>query len=51
MIRRFGEAPCADRRYTRRAGAYALLPLDGKLLLTCQLSPEPDLQLPGGGID
>ncbi len=51
MIRRFGERPRGDRRYTRRAGAYALLPRNGKLLLTCQMSPVPDLQLPGGGID
>ncbi|MBE1286004.1 MAG: NUDIX domain-containing protein [Rhodobacteraceae bacterium] len=51
MIRRFGEPPSKDRTYTRRPGAYALLPLDGKLLLTCQYDPDPDVQLPGGGID
>ncbi|MFC3613494.1 NUDIX hydrolase [Lutimaribacter marinistellae] len=51
MIRRFGDRPRADLRYRLRAGAYALLPRDGKLLLTCQMSPDPDLQLPGGGID
>ncbi|MGR3761241.1 NUDIX hydrolase [Roseobacteraceae bacterium NS-SX3] len=50
MIRRFGEAPQKGRRYRLRPGAYALLPRDGKLLLTCQLEPGPDLQLPGGGI-
>jgi len=27
------------------------LPRDGQLLLTCQYDPDPDLQLPGGGID
>lgn len=51
MIRRFGEPPRADKTYIRRPGAYVLLPRDGKLLLTCQYEPEPDLQLPGGGID
>lgn len=51
MIRRFGMPPTANRRFIRRPGAYALLPLNGELLLTCQFSPEPDLQLPGGGID
>lgn len=51
MIRRFGTPPESGRRYIRRAGAYAVLPRDGKLLLTHQTLPEPDLQLPGGGID
>ncbi|MGR3615884.1 MAG: NUDIX hydrolase [Paracoccaceae bacterium] len=51
MIRRFGAPPEAGQTYTRRSGAYALLPRDGKLLLTCQHDPEPDIQLPGGGID
>ena len=51
MIRRFGEPPQAGRRYVRRPGIYALLPRDGALLLTAQMMPEPDVQLPGGGID
>ncbi|WP_146347630.1 NUDIX hydrolase [Falsiphaeobacter marinintestinus] len=51
MIPRFGEAPIPGQRYTRRAGAYALLPREGALLLTVQAEPGPDLQLPGGGID
>ena len=51
VIRRFGEAPQKGRSYTRRPGVYALLPRDGKLLLTVQHDPQPDLQLPGGGID
>lgn len=51
MIRRFGTPPSADQRFTRRPGAYALLPLNGELLLTCQYGPAPDVQLPGGGID
>lgn len=51
MIRRFGEVPRRDQTYRLRPGAYALLPRDGQLLLTCQYSPAPDIQLPGGGID
>jgi 8-oxo-dGTP diphosphatase len=34
-----------------RPGAYAILPRDGALLLTHQAEPEPEFQLPGGGID
>ena len=51
MIRRFGESPEPGRRYKRRTGVYALLPRSASLLLTCQMQPGPDLQLPGGGID
>jgi len=51
VIRRFGEPPQKGRHYHRRPGVYALLPRNGKLLLTCQFAPNPDLQLPGGGID
>lgn len=51
MIRRFGAPPEPGRRYILRPGVYALLPRDGRLLVTCQMDPGPDLQLPGGGID
>lgn len=51
MIRRFGQPPKAGVKYTRRPGAYALLPLNGALLLTHQADPWPEFQLPGGGID
>src|SRR6056297_795069 len=51
MIRRYGCAPEAGRAYTRRPGAYAILPRAGSLLLTFQAEPLPELQLPGGGID
>ncbi len=51
MIRRFGAPPEKGRRYRQRTGVYAVLPLDGVLLLTEQAAPDPDLQLPGGGID
>ncbi|SNS10050.1 NUDIX domain-containing protein [Antarctobacter heliothermus] len=51
MTPRFGKPPQMDRRYTLRPGAYAILPRDGRLLLTRQDAPCPEVQLPGGGID
>ena len=51
MIRRVGSPPEAGRRYTLRAGAYAILPLQQRLLLTGQDAEIFDIQLPGGGID
>ena len=51
MIRRVGEPPRADIRYRLRPGAYAILPLGQRILLTAQSEPEWDVQLPGGGID
>lgn len=51
MIKRYGESPRMGQRYIRRAGVYAVL-LDGDALLTTlQADPEPEYQLPGGGID
>lgn len=50
-MRRFGEAPRPDISYVARPGVYAILPRKDKLLLTYQKEPEPELQLPGGGID
>ncbi len=51
MIRRYGDTPKNGQRYRVRAGVYAVLPLDGKLLLTYQAAPHNEIQLPGGGID
>lgn len=51
MIRRFGDSPKSGVDYKVRPGAYAILPRDGRLLLTFQEEPEPEMQLPGGGID
>lgn len=51
MIRRFGEAPEAGRKYGWRPGAYAVLLQDTRMLVTYQCEPEPEFQLPGGGID
>ncbi|MCV3270030.1 NUDIX hydrolase [Roseobacter sinensis] len=51
MIRRIGHAPRTDQRYRLRPGAYAILPLGQRVLLTAQISHIVDIQLPGGGID
>ena len=51
MIRRFGENVQNHITYIRRAGVYALLPIGGSILLTHQMEPKPEFQLPGGGID
>ncbi len=51
MIRRVGAPPLAGQPYRVRAGAYAILPLGRRFLLTAQTRPELDVQLPGGGID
>lgn len=51
MIRRFGEPVVAGQTYRLRPGAYAVLALDRDVLLTYQEEPEPEFQLPGGGID
>ena len=50
-MRRFGEVAKPGIHYKRRLGAYAILPIDGCVLLTEQADPEPDIQLPGGGVD
>ena len=51
MIPRFGTPPQRGKSYILRHGVYAVLPQGGNLLVTHQASPEPEFQLPGGGID
>ena len=51
MIPRFGPVPRPEIDYSYRMGAYAILFRHGQFLLTLQHEPEPELQLPGGGID
>jgi 8-oxo-dGTP diphosphatase len=51
VIKRVGQPPKANQSYRIRAGAYAILPLKGRFLMTAQTAPEFDVQLPGGGID
>ena len=48
---RFGTTPDPNRRYTRRPGAYAILPYKGGLLATYQGGRNQEYQLPGGGVD
>ncbi|EAR53064.1 NUDIX hydrolase [Oceanicola granulosus HTCC2516] len=51
MMRRYGQPAIAGLRYRHRPGVYALLPRDGRLLVTFQAEPVPEVQFPGGGID
>jgi len=51
MIRRFGESVKARQRYRPRPGVYAVLMLGSDVLVTHQAEPNPEFQLPGGGID
>ncbi len=51
MIRRFGDPPKRGQTYGRRPGVYAVLRLGASILTTHQDAPEPEFQLPGGGID
>jgi 8-oxo-dGTP diphosphatase len=50
-MRRYGERVRGGRIYRDRPGVYAILPREGRLLLTHQAEPVPEYQLPGGGID
>jgi 8-oxo-dGTP diphosphatase len=50
-MRRYGDRPITGVKYTRRTGAYAILPGPNGLLLTHQDAPAPEIQLPGGGVD
>lgn len=51
MIRRFGEPLVRGQRYGIRHGVYAVLLRGREALITHQAEPEPEFQLPGGGID
>ena len=51
MIPRVGERIVSGQRYKRTPGAYVILLRHSDILLTHQLEPEPEFQLPGGGID
>ncbi|MEQ6202916.1 NUDIX hydrolase [Sulfitobacter sp. HNIBRBA2951] len=51
MIRRIGEWPKRNRRYKMRPGAYAILPIGRRFLITADASSNFDIQLPGGGVD
>lgn len=51
MTRRIGEPVKPHISYKRRPGAYAILVRNNQVLLTHQAEPDPEFQLPGGGID
>ena len=51
MIPRMGEPVLSGQRYRRRPGIYAVLLRGDAVLMTYQSEPEPEIQLPGGGID
>lgn len=51
MIRRYGQPARGGQSYTRRPGVYAILLAGDAILTTHQAAPEPEFQLPGGGID
>lgn len=52
MIPRIGEPVLHDKTYIHRPGAYAILVRNGHVLLTLQDNlKEPEVQLPGGGVD
>jgi 8-oxo-dGTP diphosphatase len=51
MIRRYGEPVKTGQIYKRRPGVYAILARGDRILATHQEMPEPEYQLPGGGID
>ena len=51
MIRRYGEPVKSGQSYKLRPGAYAVLVRGDAMLVTHQAEPEPEFQLPGGGID
>jgi 8-oxo-dGTP diphosphatase len=51
VIPRLGETARPDVRYRLRPGAYAILLRGHEVLLTHQMAPVPEFQLPGGGVD
>ena len=50
-MKRYGDPKDLNQKYFDRPGAYAIIYLQKKILLTHQLKPLSELQLPGGGID
>ncbi len=50
-MRRYGDRPARGQRYVLRPGVYAVLPKGDGVLLTVQAGLDPQLELPGGGVD
>jgi len=51
MLKRYGTPPKRGITYTRRPGAYVILPIGDGILLTYQDGEEREFLLPGGGVD
>ncbi|UWR24051.1 NUDIX hydrolase [Sulfitobacter sp. S190] len=51
MMRRVGAVPDRRQIYMPRPGAYAILPIKRRFLVTAEIADGIDIQLPGGGID
>jgi len=51
MHPQYGETIKRGQRYRARPGVYAFLVRGSDMLLTHQMDPKPEFQLPGGGID
>lgn len=50
-MKRFGEPVIAGQKYIPRPGSYVILHHGDQVLLTLQDGPEPEFQLPGGGVE
>ncbi len=50
-MRRFGESVVPGQAYVTRPGAYAVILEGSDVLVTEQTEPQPEFQLPGGGLD
>jgi len=46
-MRRYGQPKDITQKYLDRPGSYGIIFLDGKILLTHQKNPKPEIQLPG----
>ena len=50
-MKRFGEPVIAGQKYIPRPGSYVILHHGDQVLLTLQDGPDPEFQLPGGGVE
>ena len=50
-VKTIRDTPKRGITYTRRPGAYVILPIGDGILLTYQDGDEREFQLPGGGVD
>ena len=50
-MRRYGEPVVPGQKYVTRQGAYAIIREGDDVLVTHQLEPHSEIQLPGGALD